>query len=282
MTTATDLSGTWSVDAFYRACESAHVDLDAFHLAWVRAWLTHPDHMPHAKDCPITVAHRHESDGPLCTARGATAPHCGLTLTACLPLPPACGPALVACGALPPGWPEAAAQRLVVAMIKAKEFHKFDRPAYSLFWGPQPYRDTVFTDAEGRIVYRDGFDDLRAWMEALGFEEEDDPYDPPGSLRPLVEYVSLDALTDRIGPDRMAAFVTKLREEGPGPGPGPLSTYYYFRKAAVLGRYAGLKFENENVTLLAQADRDMAEACTGEARAEAEDGVPPRPDDSIE
>ena len=74
--------------------------------------------------------------------------------------------------------------------------------------------------------------------------------------------------------------MTKLREEGPGPGPGPLSTYYYFRKAAVLGRYAGLKYDN--VALLAQAHRDMAEARAGEARAEAEDGRAPLPDDSIE
>jgi hypothetical protein len=253
MTTAMDLSGTWSVPAFHRACEDASVDLDGFHMAWLYAWLIRLDLGP--RHACLDVAHRHEAYGPLCTAREA-AP----SLTACLPLPPACGAALTACGALPPRWPEGAAQRLLVAMVKAKDF--LVPPVYNLAWGPQPIRDTVFTDAQGRIVYHDGFDDLRHWMiEELGFEEEDDPIDPPGSLRPLVEYVSLGALTDRIGPERITAFVTKLREEGPGPGPGSPSTYYYFRKAAVLGRHAGLKYDN--VALLAQAHRDMAEARAG-------------------
>jgi hypothetical protein len=115
MTTAMDLSGTWSVAAFHRACEDAHVDLGAFHSAWLHAWLTRLD-LGHRHAC-LDIAHRHEAYGPLCTAREASPP-----LTACLPLPPACGAALTACGALPPRWPEGAAQRLLVAMVKANEF----------------------------------------------------------------------------------------------------------------------------------------------------------------
>ena len=48
-------------------------------------------------------------------------------------------------------------------------------------------------------------------MEELGIEE--DLSDPPGALRPLVESVEMGTLTDRIGPDRMETFVTKLRQE---------------------------------------------------------------------
>jgi hypothetical protein len=262
-TTATDLSGTWSVAAFFRACATAPVDLHAFRRAWGRAYVDRLNRGHLAADCPL--------------ARAGGRPHppdCAPLFTAWLPLPPACEPALAVCGALPPGWPDAAAQRLVDAMIRRKAF----RPCYLPYWGPPPDWATLFTDATGRIVYHDGFDDLRLWMEELGIDEEWEPLYPPGSLTLLVEYVSRRRLTDRIGPDRMRAFVTKLREEGPGPG--DVHTYY-FRKAADLGRYAGLKYED--VALLEQAYRDAAAVRAGNACAR-ELGEPPdeTPPDEID
>jgi hypothetical protein len=124
-------------------------ELDAFHGAWVDAYIDLVDFGHRAEDCTH--------------------------------VPPNCVPTLTACAALPPGWPEAVAQRLVVAMIKARRFQ--DHPFYSLDWGPQPYRDTIFTDARVASSTTTGWDDLRAWMEELGFEETES--DPPGSLMPL-------------------------------------------------------------------------------------------------
>jgi hypothetical protein len=68
-----------------------------------------------------------------------------------------------------------------------------------------------YPKARPLVVYHDGFDDLRAWMEELHIEE--DVSDPPGALMPLLESVEMGTLTERIGPDRMEAFVTKLRQE---------------------------------------------------------------------
>jgi hypothetical protein len=68
-----------------------------------------------------------------------------------------------------------------------------------------------YPNARRLVVYHDGFDDLRAWMEELHIEE--DVSDPPGALMPLLESVEMGTLTERIGPDRMEAFVTKLRQE---------------------------------------------------------------------
>jgi len=199
----TDLSGTWSVAAFYRAIADAHRDLDDLNNR--------------------------------CCVKGSN--FC-------------CVSALTACGALPSGWPETRAHRLAKAMI------------WVMDWRDTPhYRDTFFTDASGRLVYHDGFDDLRLWMEELGVDEADD--DLPGSLVPLLyelqpvvrpvsrcadhpDPVTMDTLVDRVGPDRMAAFITRLRQEG------------YVDNAAELGRYAGLKYEN--LALLEQASRDAGEA----------------------
>jgi hypothetical protein len=91
-------------------------ELDAFHGAWVDAYIDLVDFGHRAEDCTH--------------------------------VPPNCVPTLTACAALPPGWPEAVAQRLVVAMIKARRFQ--DHPFYSLDWGPHLHR------REGRIVYHDG------------------------------------------------------------------------------------------------------------------------------
>jgi hypothetical protein len=164
-------------------------------------------------------------------------------------------PAFTACGALPPGWPEAVARRLAWTMFQAEHFR--DTPAY---------RDTFVTDAQGRLVYSDGWDDLRAWMEELGIGE--DGLDAPGALRPLLEHVSMPTLVERLGPDRMAAFLTQLRQEGPAlehvtgwvvrvtPAEQRAFIGHYVGQVAALGRCAGLKYEN--VALLAQAHRDAA------------------------
>ena len=124
------------------------------------------------------------------------------------------------------------------------------------------------------VVYHDGFDDLRAWMEELHIEE--DLSDPPGALMPLLESVEMDTLTDRIGPDRMEAFVTKLRQE----------EIELLRRAARLGRHGGLKYEHgglkyENVAMLEQAHRHEAEADVSEERLQQEwrNAAPPAPDD---
>ena len=69
----------------------------------------------------------------------------------------------------------------------------------------------------------------------------------------------MGTLTERLGPDRMEAFVTRLGRERP-----EALDAYYLGKAAELGRYAGLKYEN--VALLEQADRDEAEARAAEQR----------------
>jgi hypothetical protein len=249
----TDLSGTCSVTAFFRACATASVDLHAFRRAWGLAYGDLLDRGYHGtSDCQLA---------PYEVVGGQPhAPDCNLRIPLGLPFPPPCAPALVACGAVPPGWPEAAAQRLVDAMLRRQAF----RPQYPPDWGPLPDLDTLFTDATGRIVYRDGFDDLRLWMEELGITEDWEPLNPPGSLAILVESVSMRQLTDRIGPDRMRAFVTKLREEGPGLG--NVSTYY-FRVASRLGRYAALRYED--VALLEQAHQDAASAREGNAVARA-------------
>ena len=68
-----------------------------------------------------------------------------------------------------------------------------------------------YPKARRLVVYHDGFDDFRAWMAKLRIEE--DLSDPAGALMPLLERVEMDTLTDRIGLDRMEAFVTKLRRE---------------------------------------------------------------------
>jgi hypothetical protein len=187
-----------------------------------------------------------------------------------------CVPALTARGVLPPGWPEGAAHRLVRRMIDL------------LTWRDTPhFRETLVTDASGRLVYHDGWDDLRAWMQALGAEEFE--ADPPGSLMSLVlTFVYGDAdrpdpLLDRIGPDRMAAFVTKLRAEGPErdrdrgwTAGSPDARWHeiesHCRIAAALGRAAGRKFEH--ATLLEQAHRDAAQA--DRAAREGSDTSDPR------
>jgi hypothetical protein len=228
MTTATALSGTWSVDAFFRA-----------HLG--------RDHLAHE---------RHE--------------HCVR-----------CWPALTARGVLPLGWPAAAACRLIRRMLDVQG------------WRDTPHwRDRFITDAQGRLVYGDGFDDIRAWVEDdLGREEQE--WDPPGSFKFLAECDTLwdpiteqsvdmrDPLTDRLGPERMAAFVKKVREEGPDPdhewgwtAGRPYMRWqqieHHFDIAARLGRYAGLKWEN--AALLEQAHRDEAVADAAQARLQAWDG----------
>jgi hypothetical protein len=218
MTTATDLSGTWSVDAFYRA----HLGRD------------HRD--PRRVDTPYLE----------CCVR--------------------CVPALTARGVLPPGWPGAVACRLIRRMLDVQS------------WRDTPHdRDTLVTDASGRIVYHDGWDDLRAWMEDLGGEESE--ADPPGSLMPLTCDPSIrDTLLDRIGPDRMAAFVARLREAGPDPDhewgwtAGDPDTRWaeiesHLRIAAELGRAAGRKWDH--AALLDQAHRDAAHADRAAARRSA-------------
>ena len=228
---ATDLSRTWSVAAFFRACATAPVNLHAFRRAWGLAYGDLLDRGYHGtSDCQLA---------PYKVVGGQPhAPDCSLRIPLGLPFPPPCAPALVACGAVPPGWPEAAAQRLVDAMLRRRD------PHYPPDWGPMPDLDTIFTDATGRVVYRDGFDDLRLWREELGITEDWDCLYQPGSLAILVESVSLRQVTDRIGHDRMPAFVTKLREEGPGPG--DVHTYHFrvafaagsVCRAAVRGRRA--------------------------------------------
>jgi hypothetical protein len=129
-----------------------------------------------------------------------------------------------------------------------------------------------YPNARRLVVYHDGFDDLRAWMEELHIEE--DVSDPPGALMPLLESVEMGTLTDRIGPDRMEAFVTKLRQE----------EIELLRRAARLGRHGGLKYEN--VAMLEQAHRHEAEADAAEERLQELHrewpGAPPAPDDTDE
>jgi hypothetical protein len=119
-----------------------------------------------------------------------------------------------------------------------------------------------------RVVYHDGFDDLRAWMEELHIEEE--ITDPPGSLMPLLEHVEMRTLTDRLSPDRMEAFVAKLRQE----------EIKLLRRAAKVGRLGGLTFED--VAMLEQANRDEAEADAAKERLQQEwrGAAPPAPDDT--
>jgi hypothetical protein len=107
-----------------------------------------------------------------------------------------------------------------------------------------------YPKARPLVVYHDGFDDLRAWMEELHIEEH--LSDPPGALMPLLESVEIDTLMDRIGPDRMEAFMTKLRQE----------EIKLLHRAARLGRHGGLKFED--VAMLEQAHRHEAEADAAE------------------
>jgi hypothetical protein len=186
-----------------------------------------------------------------------------------------CVPALTVRGVLPLGWPAAAACRLVRRVLN------------SLNWRDTPhFRETLVTDARGRVVYHDGFDDLRAWtFDDFGAEEQD--WDPPGSLMSLVvDTVNLgssnpedrakqDALLERIGLDRMATFVARVCAEGPELGREwgwtaghPywrwLSISQFFGAAAALGRAAGLKWDH--AALLAQAQRDQAVADTAQAR----------------
>jgi hypothetical protein len=204
-------------------------------------------------------------------------------------------PVLTACGALPSRWPEGAAYRLAVTLIQALLYR--DTPYY---------RDTFETNLWGRVLYHDGWDDLRDWMEKLRIEGR--LPNPPGALLPLLAVVGMSALTERLGPDRTAAFVTRLRQERDSIGLAleargrELETESggtvkvsdlrwpvianYADQAAALGRYAGLKYEN--VALLAQADQDEAAARAAwkhvrlkwcpERRREGSD-APPAPDD---
>ena len=213
-------------------------------------------------------------------------------------------PVLTACGALPSGWPEGAAYRLAVTLIQALLFR--DTPHY---------RDTFETNLWGRVLYHDGWDDLRDWMEELRIEGR--LPDPPGALRPLLAVVGMSTLTERLGPDRTAAFVTQLRQERDSIGLALEARGRELEKesgrtvdvsdvrwtfiadctdqVAALGRYAGRKYEN--VALLAQADGDEVVACAAWKRVQElrpewcrewpewmREGldVPPAPDDTDE
>ena len=121
-----------------------------------------------------------------------------------------------ACGALPEGWPEAPARRLALALLR----------------GSPVSREALVTDARGRLVYSDGWDDLRAWMEELGIEEGPDAM--PGTLAPLMDQVRDATARGASGRERTGCVPGPSAPRGgrtPPPGGG-------------LARYGGLKFEN--------------------------------------
>ena len=206
MTTAKDLSGTWSVAAFYRAIADAHLDLE--HLS--------NDAQEHLRARPHGV------------------------------------------------W---GAARGVAGGLRAAARPRDDRV---MDWRDTPhYRDTFVTDAQGshRLPRRLG----RPPRLDGGAGHRGGARRPAGGAEaaPRGRSSPMPTLTERLGPDRMEAFVTKLRQEGPEPekasgwaveAPDLRWTFIglYVGQAAELGRYAGLKYEN--VALLEQARRDEAVA----------------------